>query len=291
MGKLKKVKKKNETLISILILVLGFWLIILFIFVVGNKVNEEPTEPNPNIYTPINDDYLENDADSNVKDEDENSDETEENPEEVEDPVPVNPNPPINTTPTTQTTTSNWWSYPATIVEIPIGQINLTTVVDKGHKLPSTYVPANLVTVTQLTGIRLVFSGTQLTQQTVNALNLLGAQAKADGINLSIRTAYRSYSTQASTYNYWVSYNGGNIDAADKVSARPGHSEHQLGTVADFSCSEIGDVLGSAFDSTNAYKWLVANAAKYGFRQSYKAGQESETGYSAESWHWRYMGQ
>ena len=42
--------------------------------------------------------------------------------------------------------------------------------------------------------------------------------AKTDGIDLSIVSGYRSYATQVSTYNYWVAYNGGNVDAADKIS-------------------------------------------------------------------------
>lgn len=87
-----------------------------------------------------------------------------------------------------------------------------------------------------------------------------------------------------------MSVNGGSIAATDKVSARAGHSQHQLGTAVDFSSSEIADGLGGTFSSTKASKWLANNAWKYGFAISYPQGYESTTGYSYESWHYRYIG-
>lgn len=114
--------------------------------------------------------------------------------------------------------------------------------------------------------------------------------AKKDGIDLSIVSGYRSYQTQVSTYNYWLSKNNNNVEYVDTFSARPGHSQHQLGTAIDFSSSEIGDVLGDSFDNTNASKWLIENAYKYGFVISYPKGHENVTGYKYESWHYRYIG-
>jgi D-alanyl-D-alanine carboxypeptidase len=114
--------------------------------------------------------------------------------------------------------------------------------------------------------------------------------ATQDGMDLSIRSAYRSYATQQSTYNYWLSVNGGNVGVTDQISARPGHSQHQLGTTLDFSSGEINDGLGGTFASTQASKWLADNAWKYGFVIGYPAGYESVTGYMYESWHYRYIG-
>src|SRR5690606_15165135 len=108
-------------------------------------------------------------------------------------------------------------------------------------------------------------------------LKRLNTDAKADGIDISVISAYRSYSTQASTYKYWVNYNGGSAAAADKISARPGHSQHQLGTAVDFSSNEIGDRLGAEFNNTKGAKWLVENGWKYGFVLSYPSGHESTT--------------
>ena len=41
------------------------------------------------------------------------------------------------------------------------------------------------------------------------------------------------------------------------------------------------------FDKTDAYKWLLANAYKYGFVISYP---KQNTYYSFEPWHWRFVG-
>ena len=101
-------------------------------------------------------------------------------------------------------------------------------------------------------------------------------------------SGYRSYSTQINTYNYWVGVNG--IDGADKISARAGHSQHQLGTAIDFSSSEVADGLGGSFRYTKAATWLAENAWRYGFAISYPSGYEAVTGYSYESWHYRYIG-
>ena len=69
-----------------------------------------------------------------------------------------------------------------------------------------------------------------------------------------------------------------------------GGSEHQLGTVVDFSTGEIADGIGPHFNRTKAAKWLAANARQFGFRMSYPKGKEAETGYMHEGWHWRYWG-
>ena len=106
----------------------------------------------------------------------------------------------------------------------------------------------------------------------------------------NLRSGYRSYQDQLSTYNYWLRYNGNNADYADRVSARAGHSQHQLGTAIDFSTSEIQDGIGGQFAPTKAAKWLEENAYKYGFVISFPRGYESVTGYNYESWHYRYIG-
>jgi zinc D-Ala-D-Ala carboxypeptidase len=121
-------------------------------------------------------------------------------------------------------------------------------------------------------------------------LQRLIEHAQRDGVDLSVVSGYRSYQTQQTTYDYWLSQNGGNVDFVDKISARAGHSEHQLGTVVDFSSSEVGDALGNRFNNSQTNIWLAENAPLYGFRLSYPQGKESETGYNYEGWHYRYYG-
>lgn len=195
---------------------------------------------------------------------------------------------PIEGRTTAPSATGSWWTYPAKIQMCTRNGDDLLVLVNKEYKLPQSYAPKDLVSAS-LSGIR-KGSGYYLRKIIINDLKNLVTDAKADGIDLSIRSGYRSYATQISTYNYWLNINGGSISATDKISARAGHSQHQLGTTVDFSSAEIADGLGGSFSSTKASKWLAKNAWKYGFVISYPSGYESITRYSYESWHYRYIG-
>ncbi len=184
--------------------------------------------------------------------------------------------------------TSNYWSYPSDIKETTRNGNDLLVLVNKSYKLPSTYAPSDLTNLSS-TGI-INGSNYYLRSILINDLKSLVTDAKADGISLSVVSAYRSYSTQVSTYNYWVQYNGGSVDAADKISARAGHSQHQLGTAIDFSSPEVNNQLGVLFNNTKASAWLKENSYKYGFVISFPLGYESTTGFNYESWHYRYIG-
>jgi D-alanyl-D-alanine carboxypeptidase len=183
---------------------------------------------------------------------------------------------------------SDWWAYPENIKQTVRNGDDLLVLVNKEYKLPSTYAPSDLVVV----GENVIRRGSNyyLRSILINDLKSLVTDAKSEGIDLSIVSAYRSYSTQQSTYQYWVNYNGGCVSCADKISARAGHSQHQLGTTLDFSSSEVNDSLGIRFGDTQASKWLKANAYKYGFVISFPQGYEATTGYSYEPWHYRYIG-
>jgi D-alanyl-D-alanine carboxypeptidase len=166
---------------------------------------------------------------------------------------------------------------------------SLNVIVDKCHYLPSDYEPTDLVEVEQ-TGIRVTKAGKLIRSIVVPDMKNMVSAMRQAGIDIVATSCYRSYATQATTYNYWVAYNGGNVAMADTISARPGHSEHQLGTTCDFSTNEINDKLTKDFENTQAGKWLAQHAHEYGFRMSYPDGKEAETGYSYEPWHWRYIG-
>jgi D-alanyl-D-alanine carboxypeptidase len=188
----------------------------------------------------------------------------------------------------TDSNNSNWWDYPNTIKECTRSGDDLLVLVNKEYKLPSTYAPSDLVVV----GESVIRRGSsyQLRSIVINDLKSLVNDAKAEGIDLSVVSAYRSYSTQASTYQYWINYNGGCVSCADRISARAGHSQHQLGTTLDFSSNEINDSLGIRFGDSNASEWLKENAYRYGFVLGFPQGYESTTGYSYEPWHYRYIG-
>ena len=185
-------------------------------------------------------------------------------------------------------TNSNWWDYPSVIKAVTRKGDDLLVLVNKEYTLSEDYVPSDLVSAS-LSGLRLG-EGFMLRNVLINDLKNMVNDAKNDGIDLSIVSGYRSYATQIDTYNYWVRVNGGSSSAADKISARAGHSQHQLGTAIDFSTSEINDGLSGQFTYTKASAWLYANAWKYGFVIAYPKGYEGVTGYSYESWHYRYIG-
>jgi len=109
--------------------------------------------------------------------------------------------------------------------------------------------------------------------------------AYADGIDIKIISAYRSFGEQASLkYSYTVTYGTG----ANKFSADQGYSEHQIGTAIDFSTEELnGSLTASSFEKSETHKWLNENAHKYGFILSYPRGNDY---YQFEPWHWRFIG-
>lgn len=144
-------------------------------------------------------------------------------------------------------------------------------VVDKKHHLPADYTPQDLIGKGKFA----------VREQTSKAFNKMAAEAKKDGINLFILSGFRPYTRQEYLFNRSVKTKG--LDHAEKYVARPGASQHQLGTAIDI------DSVEDSFVNTKEYAWLQKNACKYGFSLSFPKGQEEKTGYMFESWHYRYI--
>ena len=136
-------------------------------------------------------------------------------------------------------------------------------IANKSYALPSTYNPG-------------------VDGEANTALSEMIAAAKSEGINLYQISGFRSYSTQQTLYNNYVARDG--KAAADRYSARPGHSEHQTGLAFDLNSLE------QSFGETAEGKWLAENCWKYGFIIRYPYNKESITGYMYEPWHVRYLG-
>jgi zinc D-Ala-D-Ala carboxypeptidase len=122
-----------------------------------------------------------------------------------------------------------------------------------------------------------------------DALTVLVRDAEAAGVGqIAAASAFRSYSTQRSTYAGHVSDRG--VDGADLVSARPGFSEHQSGLAVDVlpcdgGCASIDDLAASPQGA-----WVVEHAWEYGWIVRYDVGRTDVTGYVSEPWHLRYIG-
>ena len=153
---------------------------------------------------------------------------------------------------------------------------SLQVVVNKKHCLsPLNYVPGDLVVAGDVT----------MRQEAAERYSAMVAAAIAAGQGFSASSSFRSYETQVSTYNYWVGVSGS--AQADTYSARAGYSEHQTGLAVDV---KAGSCALSCFNGSTQYVWLRENAASFGFIQRYPEGLTGITGYTAEPWHWRYIG-
>lgn len=121
------------------------------------------------------------------------------------------------------------------------------------------------------------------------AFEQMATDAKALGFDLVAFSGFRSYEYQTTLYNNYVNRDG--KEAADRYSARPGHSEHQTGLAFDIGENSQQDLwLTAEFGETPAGQWLADNAHRYGFILRYPEGKEEVTGFMYESWHFRYLG-
>jgi len=112
--------------------------------------------------------------------------------------------------------------------------------------------------------------------------------AAKENQKIKITTAFRSYSLQSIFYKKDLKKSG---SAKSKSVAKPGYSEHQLGTAVDITSAGIDyEHTAKKFKDSREYTWLKENAYKYGFIESYPEGKESITGYMYEPWHYRYVG-
>lgn len=173
-------------------------------------------------------------------------------------------------------------------VRLPTFEMYLAPV-SKSYYLNSDYEPGDLVDLNTI-GVPTLSQGQRLREEAADALLNMYTEMKNQNLNMAVSSSYRSYESQKITYLYWLGHNGNNLTATDTISARPGHSEHQLGTTVDIVSSETNYKLTKNFSNTRSAQWLSENAYKYGFVMSYPEGSEHVTGYTFEPWHFRYIG-
>lgn len=128
-----------------------------------------------------------------------------------------------------------------------------------------------------------------------NINNMLGDFYKVKGANdIMINSGYRDAELQDELHQEELETLN-EEDAIKKVEtsdlvAKPGYSEHQTGYVVDFSLHDSEGII-TEFTGEGEYSWIQENCAKYGFVLRYTADKSDITGYAAESWHFRYVGQ
>lgn len=158
-----------------------------------------------------------------------------------------------------------------------------TVLVNKHHPVaPPGWEPDPLVRPDMETA----GSRVQLRPVAADALAELAEDARAaTGKRLVLVSGYRSAGYQERLYARYVREHG--TTAADRFSARAGHSEHQTGLAADVTQAGVPF---TRFGGTASSDWVAAHAWRYGFVVRYTAGTEDVTGYSPEPWHLRYVG-
>lgn len=113
--------------------------------------------------------------------------------------------------------------------------------------------------------------------------------ARAERITLVPLSGFRSVEEQ--TYLFFTLKAKRSLSAQERaqVSAPPGYSEHHTGYAVDIGDGDRPDTdLETDFDKTAAYRWLTANAARFGFELSFP--KDNPQGVSYEPWHWRFVG-
>ena len=145
------------------------------------------------------------------------------------------------------------------------------------------YAPKDIVT----------FQGVRVSRRIIPDLEKLIKAAKKEGLTLKAKSGYRSYDHQIATFKRWTDREmkkNSNLTRAqaeakaNTYSAKPGHSEHQLGTTVDVLSSENGYKFSS--DPKLKYiGWLEKNASRFNFKISFP---KDSTEYVYEPWHLRW---
>ena len=159
------------------------------------------------------------------------------------------------------------------------------SLLDTAYRLPKSYRPVGMVSV-RVAGLS---GGGSVRRVVLADLRAMVRASRMAGARLAVESPYRSYATQVWTFAHWVRVGG--AGAALETSARPGHSEHQLGTTIDFRSVGGGNPwFYRDWGRSREGAWLARNAWKYGFVMSYPKGRKSVTCYAYEPWHYRYVG-
>ena len=127
--------------------------------------------------------------------------------------------------------------------------------------------------------------------------------ALKDGVQLKVLSALRTFYHQKYIWdNKWIgnrSVEGRNLALTEKnltgramiilkYSSMPGTSRHHWGTDVDFNA--LDNAYFEHGEGKIVYDWLVKNAARFGFAQTYtKKDHQRPRGYSEEKWHWSYL--
>lgn len=160
------------------------------------------------------------------------------------------------------------------------------TLVNINNKLGADHIPQDLISVSDT---RQDGRETQMLRKyAAMSLEAMFKELRAAGYeDVSVTSAYRSYSYQEYLFNMYLAQNNNDYEKVASFSNPPGSSEHQTGLCVDMHNLPSAT---KAFAEEDAYKWLKENCWKFGFVLRYPEDKTEITGISFEPWHYRYVG-
>lgn len=132
--------------------------------------------------------------------------------------------------------------------------------------------------------------GNYFDSRAVDALKLFIQGARDEGLSVYLTSSYRSYSMQEYLFNNKVQQYGGDREAAARIVAIPGSSEHQTGLAADI-VDQHYEYMNESLADTALSKWMYEHCAEYGFILRFPEDKQDITGIMFEPWHFRYVGE
>jgi D-alanyl-D-alanine carboxypeptidase len=154
-----------------------------------------------------------------------------------------------------------------------------------GHKSYPEASPAVLVSVGSY---RNTGRSVQMRKPAADAFLRMVESAHAEGVRIVPISGFRPVSYQKSLFDRAVKRYGSEQKAARWV-APPGYSEHATGWTLDLGDHSRRETdIESSFQSTQAFRWLELNAARFGFEMSFPP--HNIQGVNHEPWHWRFVG-
>ena len=173
----------------------------------------------------------------------------------------------------------NEWYTNTKKTDITKNELMLT---NKFYSLDNSYNSDNMVKVSKLYSYG---SNQMVTEETFDSFVKMFNAAKKEDLTLIINSSFRSYEEQDEVYNEYLDSRG--EEAANKIAAKAGFSEHQTGLSIDIQTYGSN---AKTFEEFDEFKWLQDNAHKYGFILRYPKAKFHITGFKYEPWHYRYIG-
>lgn len=146
------------------------------------------------------------------------------------------------------------------------------------RKLPHFAEATRLVDI----GPNLVGRMQRLTPEAAERWRRMVAEAAQEGIQLLIVSGFRSFDYQAQLIRKKLG-SGQTIGEVLRVNAAPGFSQHHTGRAVDVA-SPGSRPLTEDFETSDAFRWLGDNAARFGFSMTYP--RNNRWGFVYEPWHW-----